>query len=122
MNLLFTSLIIFVIIVIIIYNYGTTSKSDTVINNEPFDNTKLVLYKTDRCGHCVNFTPTWEKLKQQGLNTQFETVDCDKQKGECWKNKVDGTPTIILHKNGKQLTYEGDRSLQSLISFVKANL
>ena len=52
----------------------------------------------------------------------LEIIDCEKDKGKCDNSIVKGFPTIILQtKDGKMISYNGDRSTDDLIKFIKAN-
>jgi len=85
----------------------------------------LGLYYTNWCGHSKNFLPTWPQLSeaatQNDINVQFVKVDCDKEPNKCAEHKVSGYPTIILHKASGDVPYEGNRSVNAIISFIKNN-
>ena len=52
----------------------------------------------------------------------LEIIDCDTNKEKCDPAIVKGFPTIILQtKYGKMIPYNGDRSTDDLISFIKTN-
>ena len=52
----------------------------------------------------------------------LEIIDCDVNKEKCNPSIVKGFPTIILQtKSGKMIQYNGDRSTDDIISFIKAN-
>jgi len=49
-------------------------------------------------------------------------IDCEANKEKCDPSFVKGFPTIILHtKSGKMLRYDGNRSADDLINFMKTN-
>lgn len=52
----------------------------------------------------------------------LEIIDCDLNKEKCDPTIVKGFPTIILQtKSGKMIQYNGDRTTDDLILFIKAN-
>lgn len=51
-----------------------------------------------------------------------EIIDCEANKEKCDPSIVKGFPTIILQtKSGKMIPYNGDRSTDDLIAFIKTN-
>ena len=52
----------------------------------------------------------------------LEIIDCEKNKENCDPTIVKGFPTIILQtKSGNSIPYNGDRSIDDIISFIKTN-
>jgi len=52
----------------------------------------------------------------------LEIIDCEKNKKDCDPSIVKGFPTIILQtKSNKMVPYNGDRSTDDIIKFIKAN-
>jgi len=95
-------------------------------NNKP----SLSLYYANWCGHCKSFKPTWEEIINDENNkhfVNFNTVDCSGDKPETSINKtpngteIDGFPTIIFSKNGRDIVYNGQRSKNSLEEFIQNN-
>jgi len=90
---------------------------------------ELVLYYAQWCGHSKTFLPIWKDFaKQANLNLNINTkmVDCDTKEGKelCAKYKVTGYPTVLLHKSAnpdKPIVFNGDRTVDGLNAFVKAN-
>ncbi len=79
----------------------------------------LKLYYTNWCGWSKKFLPTWAKLEKSVKNVKFEAIDCEKNKGMC--DKIPGYPFLILEKNGKKITYNGDRSYADVTKFLNKN-
>jgi hypothetical protein len=52
----------------------------------------------------------------------LEIINCEKNKEKCDPSIVKGFPTIILQtKSGKMIQYNGNRSNDDIINFIKAN-
>lgn len=80
----------------------------------------LYLFKSDGCGHCIGFKPTWEALKKDlGNNINFVTYDAINDKQKMRDYKIEGYPTLMLQANNKVIEYVGSRDLASLKDFIK---
>jgi protein disulfide-isomerase A1 len=85
----------------------------------------LVEFYAPWCGHCKTLAPIWEQLGQtfQGTNVVIAKIDATANDVDA-SYKVQGFPTIkFFPANNKDavLEYEGDRSLDDLIKFIKTN-
>lgn len=99
----------------------------------PYDNSDkpvFVLFKTDWCGYCKQFKPTYEELaKAFNGKITFCVVDGD----ECvdLKNKINsflygykilGFPTLTTYMGGYYLNkYDGPRDLETLKQYISSN-
>ena len=83
--------------------------------------TKLVYFYMDGCGHCKNFTPTWDKFCSANSSTiktyKFEQAQVREKITEY---NISGFPTILLldENNAKIDEYNGERSIEALTSYV----
>lgn len=84
---------------------------------------KLYFFYADWCGYCKKFKPEWEKLKaESNLGVKLEEVDCSNEAPALAKEyNVGGFPTIILVNGSNKVTYEGQRTADALVSFIKNN-
>jgi thiol-disulfide isomerase/thioredoxin len=84
---------------------------------------KLYFFYADWCGYCKKFKPEWKKLKAEpNLGVQLEEVDCSNEAPALAKEyNVGGFPTLILVHSSNKVTYEGERSADAIISFIKDN-
>ena len=84
---------------------------------------KLYFFYADWCGYCKKFKPEWAKLKAEpNLGVQLEEVDCSNEAPALAKEyDVKGFPTLILVHSSNKVTYEGERSANAIISFIKDN-
>lgn len=135
-------LILIIIILLIIsfvnldnYSYNTSTSYNTIpmesetehliqnIHNKDRDirKHKLCLYHTTWCGACTRFKPTWENfISQNKTDIQIESVDCDINKDKC--KSILGYPTIILHKkDGIDIVFNGNQTVEAINQFIKNN-
>ena len=87
--------------------------------------TKLYFFFAEWCGYCKKFKPEWEKLKaESNLGVQLEEVDCTDSNNTpalATEYNVSGFPTLILVNGSNKITYEGARTKDALVSFIKDN-
>jgi protein disulfide-isomerase A1 len=90
----------------------------------------LVVYHADFCGHCRRLSPTIRELgvKLAGNSKVFKIVRIEATKNDIPDVEVAGYPLILLYKNTDKVTplnlrphveYQGDRSIESLVQFIK---
>ena len=97
-------------------------------NNMPNAGKIFIAFLAPWCGHCKNFKPEWEKIKQH-LNTlkgdtggHIVTVDDDLMKQLPCK-QPSGFPTLSLYdgKDWKE-DYNGARSKDELVEYLLKNM
>ena len=103
-----------------LYNWYNTGKLELFSGGS-----KLYFFFADWCGYCKKFKPEWQKLTNMSdLGVQFEEVDCTDSKNVpalAKEYNVSGFPTLILANGGKNTTYEGERTANAIVSFIKNN-
>lgn len=91
------------------------------------DKDEIVLYYAMWCGYSRAFLPEWEKFEQlagsQFPNLKVSRVRCEGgMERACSEKGVDGYPTVILYKkDGSKRSFQDDRTMDKLVSFVKNN-
>ena len=81
---------------------------------------ELSLFKADWCGHCKHFKPTWADLKSKYDKIKYNEYDADVNPDIIKNFNISGFPTIMLKHNNKMIEYNGDRDINSILSFVQA--
>ena len=80
-------------------------------------------YYSPSCGHCVRFAPEYDqlalKVKEEGLNIVIAAVDLVTEKAVSEWVEVGGYPTLRLFINGNEVDYNGARSGEDILSFIK---
>ena len=91
-------------------------------------NAVLVMFYAPWCGHCKKMEPTWDEFTQNfdGYNgVKIVKVNGQDDPQTSQKHNVKGFPTVKFCPNGlndvQGIVYQGDRSLQSLISFLQSS-
>ena len=91
-------------------------------NNHKKKGKWLVLYHAKWCHHCVNFIPTWQKLKThlKKRNVNCASIEYNVMNETKPKVEVIGFPTIHLLKDGKvkKVYNESDREIKTILKFV----
>ena len=80
-----------------------------------------------QCGHCKNFMPVWNQLKQQYESSpavNIKTIDATKPESEriIFYYGVSAFPTVIMATPEQNIEYDGNRSLDDLRMFVEKNV
>lgn len=94
-------------------------------NKTPFS---LEYYYMEKCPHCVNFTPTWEKLKKavkdKNINLKKYNLTASKNSAKASKYNINSAPTIIFanSETGKHEEYSGERSVNALVAFINSKV
>ena len=84
------------------------------------NNTQILLFKADWCGHCQKFLPIWNNIQKNNPHILFNTYDNQNplHKQFFSKYNVKGFPTIIKLKNNKPIEFNESRTLQNLQTFI----
>ena len=108
-----TVVLIFILIAIFTYidsrQYmleGFTSNTNTNTNND----TQLMLFYADWCGHCKKMKPDWEKLKTEFpgkcIDVESESITDEHRS----KYNVKGYPSIFVVRGEEITEYDGGRT------------
>lgn len=133
-NLPRIALLLFILIVLY-YFYSNYLKEGFEATHENIDqylngkNPTLVLFYANWCGHCKKLKPTWEEATKTAEKSGLTMVQIDvggndndseeitKKNAEITKKyNIDGYPTIILFKDGRQIPYEGPRTTEGFMN------
>lgn len=77
---------------------------------------KVTYYFSPGCGHCVNFSPEWDKFHSKyNMSPLMKKIDCSVNPELC--TGVQGVPFVVFSKNGKDVVYSGARTADALHGF-----
>ena len=79
----------------------------------------IILFKSENCGHCTKFKPTWNALKNKYANNlNFIEYDYQNNPDKMKEFNIQGVPTIYRQSGDKKYMFEGERDLDNLIAFL----
>jgi thiol-disulfide isomerase/thioredoxin len=81
-------------------------------------NPKIELYWHPGCGYCKQFLPEWKEFKDNIRGVDLEVIDHNCAVESCDDPMVDGYPTVILRRDGKNIQFMGERTKTGLHNFV----
>lgn len=78
------------------------------------------------CGHCKKLSPIWDELGDRLKGSGIVIAKMDGTENDLPANapfKVEGFPTVKLFqaKTNKLIDYEGERTLEGFVEFLKSN-
>lgn len=87
---------------------------------------ELVIATWKKCGHCITAKPEFDTLQSLGLPTlkdgssvTLRMLDADANKADIESLGIRGYPSILFLKGGERIEYEGPRTADGIISFLK---
>lgn len=85
--------------------------------------TEVTYFFLPECPWCKKFEPEWvefeKKATAEGIQTKKVDGSDPKNKDLVVSKKIQGFPTVIVSKNGKESEYSGDRKADDLLKYVK---
>lgn len=84
-------------------------------------NNVLCLYYWKHCGHCIAFSPVWNKitkLYEDKINVINVELECSQKLQD--KYRVLAFPTVVIYRNGKkEAEFLKERTEKNLDEFIK---
>ncbi|KAL8587058.1 hypothetical protein ACOMHN_023448 [Nucella lapillus] len=100
-----------------------------ILSRHSFDNfiqntqTALVEFYTPWCSHCKDLAPKYaaaaKQLKELKPPVLLAKVDCTQEEELAKNNSVAGYPTLRFFKNGTRYDYEGEKTEEGLVKYMK---
>ena len=124
MKLVLYGLLLVILLVWTSRKEGFTSSPSSLL--EDVKNKKvLVLFYNTNCGHCKTLKPEWDKASEE-MGDKMVAIDVTNASDMAVKTitekyKINSYPTMIVLDNGNvTATYDGERTKDALISYVKS--
>ena len=102
---------------------GKTFERDVIKN----DKDVMLLFYAPWCGHCKALHPKYEEVakKLKSKNPKLVMAKIDATENEVESVSISGFPTVKFYPGNKKdkapLDYNGDRSVDDIIKFIKTN-
>jgi hypothetical protein len=123
-------IIVTLLILLVIYLYGiptSNTKKETFATLET--PTSFMMFYTDWCPHCTHTKPEFKKVMNNcssgelnGKKIVVKMINADENKDLAREYNVEGYPTLIFVKDGKNYTYEGNRTEKDMMSYLETML
>ena len=108
------------VIVLALVGYFRNFRRENFTETE--DKPTFRFFYVDWCPHCKQAKPEFKNCSNPSV--KFETINCEdpKNKELIQGYDIEGYPTIILDKDGKQISYEGERTAEAMEQFLNEQL
>lgn len=115
-----------VIILVLIRVYVRASRMSGFEGFASNGGAEVVIATWKKCGHCISAKPEFDKLQsltlpklKDGSAVTLRMLDADSDKAAIESLGIRGYPSILFLKNGERIEYEGPRTADGIISFLK---
>lgn len=110
-------------------SYGTAKSEIQVLNDNNFDTIVvaddddtpwLIKFYSNKCSHCVEFQPTWQKVPNVVSAVNIGEVSLDQGHDLLKRFNVESLPHIMLLKDGKTYTLvNGSYTIENILDFLQ---
>ena len=111
-----------------IYEMNSTKDFDLNIKiNGTENNSLIILFYSEYCGHCQHFLPIYREISESLKNdtslkfSKIQSSLCEDIFKKYHQIKIPGVPTIYLYQKGRFFRQEGPRKKDNVISFIYRN-
>jgi thiol-disulfide isomerase/thioredoxin len=119
--------LVLLVVIYLVFIRGRSSCGESFTTlNKPVN---FMMFYTDWCPHCQVAKPEFQKVidrladgKLNGQSIEVKMINAEKDKELAKQYNVEGYPTIILTKDNKNYTYEGNRTEKDMMSYLETML
>ena len=109
------------VIVILALSKNMFSKTTHSTREGFTEESKIVYFHMEQCGHCKKFNPEWEKFVQ-GSDMKTQKISASSGDPLLKKMNISGYPTVMIVEGEKKIdTFSGERTVKGLDAFVRKN-
>ena len=113
------------LVVLLIIVRTCQNRNSSVENFKTHKGVKKVfrMFHVKWCGHCKDAKPKFIEFMKKNPNVNAELIDAEDKKNKAVVEAYDieGYPTFVLTKEGKDKIYEGDRTVEGFEQFISEN-
>lgn len=81
----------------------------------------FINFYSPQCSHCHHLAPEWRKMaKQLGAIVRIGAINCAEDRPLCQQEGIRSYPSLVLYPS--KIKFDGQRTSESLVSFVLKNL
>lgn len=122
-------LLLFAILVILVYRFWEPFVNPPK-REVPVGKARVYFFYTNWCGFSQKAMPEWEKFESAVKETPYfgttevtpVRVDCEEDQATCLLYEVHGYPTIKLETSSLLRDFEGKRTSEGLLQFLRESL
>lgn len=84
------------------------------------NNATIEFFHASWCHHCKEFMPEWNKLKNMlPPNVEAKSYEDSENAQKMQDENIQGFPTIKITINGDKKEYNGERSAEAILEYIK---
>jgi hypothetical protein len=106
--------------------YARSTGLEGFVGSSASKTAKLTMFGVEWCPHCVSTAPEFDALGSSmtigDTAVTLQRVNPEKDPQAAKGYSIDGYPTIILEKDGKQIKHSGPRTKDGFLQFLQQNL
>lgn len=112
------AMVIAIVVIVVLSGGGLFAKKKVEEFTSNKNDSIFRMFYVDWCPHCKTAKPEFIKCKKSHKGVQFKLLNGEADEDAVKAFGVDGYPTFILTKNGKNTHYEGERTSEGFSKWL----